>query len=133
MPLCVEDFLDIIDHCGRSYSHSVLSSFPANEKPLPYTYTSPSPKDRHHKTKKSVHYSTADCGKDHVEDHQTTDVVNDILNNREDNRKMTSVLYSTFITTTLVYVISILIGIIDIEDSTLGTHFYNCIFVKMCC
>ena len=120
MPLCVEDFLDIIDNCGRSYSHSIQKNH-LDEKPLPYTYTSPSKKDRH-KNRKHVHYPTAACAKDHVSDLDHTNVVNDILNNRQESRKMTHVLYTTFIITTLVYIISILIGIVDIEGTTYGKH-----------
>lgn len=123
MPLCVEDFLDIIDNCGQSYSHSLLSAGNTNhDKPLPYTYTPPDMRDRPHK---HVHLSAASCVNDHVSSTDDADghaVVSDILNlnHKDENKKMTNVLLSTFSVTTAVYTFFVFLGIVDIEGSNFG-------------
>lgn len=132
MPLCVEDFLDIIDRCGRSYSHSVLSddnkdSSSSNiyNKPLPYTYTPPSKKERLYNRKS--HSSGASCAADHESSDSSNEnnqnnpaAMNDILNQKDDTKKMTNVLYSTFMITTILYIGFIYMGIIDIEGCNFG-------------
>jgi hypothetical protein len=130
MPLCLEDFLDIIDRCGRSYSHSTLSQHPTNNgKALPYTtYTSPSSKHDHPQHKNThAHFSTESCASEHessegdgTSESQKNAAVSDILNHKDENRKMTSVLYTTFTITTLVYIVFIYFGIIDIEGCNFG-------------
>lgn len=129
MPLCVEDFLDIIDRCGRSYSHSVLSDTSSSNnynKPLSYTYTPPSSKKEKSYNRKTYADNTS-CAADHnssdgltESQSKTSAAVSDILNQKDETKKMTNVLYSTFSITTLVYIILIFFGIIDIEGSNFG-------------
>ena len=125
MPLCVEDFLDIIDRCGRSYSHSVQKEDSANshiDKPLPYLYTSPSKKDKLDRRGKD----TSSCAHDHLSssDGETNAVMHDILSKKGEAKKMTHVLLSTFLVTTVAYVLFIFLGFIDIQGCTFGES--NC-------
>ena len=127
MPLCLEDFLDIIDRCGRSYSHITLSDTAAtSDRPLlPHTYTSPAKGGRAHSHSHNKHRQTTSNPNEQDPDQSSIDdsqknALNDILNHKDDNQKMTSVLYSTFIITTLLYIAFILLGVIDIEGSNYG-------------